>query len=205
MWGSAPNLNTARYALGVATAPCSVPSMAMCLYAIGGCDSNGNNLASVESYDPSSGLAGSWTTSTPSLIRGRGYPDAAAAPCPSSNPPSPSNDLCLYIAGGIDGSTHPESVLSETEYYAAGTPTAVTLTRARARRSDSHLVVSWRLSVRSGVVGFTVYAAGHELTHRLVPVHASSRYHVALRTERRGRVTIHVLLRGGSWAIVPVR
>jgi hypothetical protein len=195
----ANGLTTARGDLAATTGPCpgtsGLTTAKQCLYAIGGW----TIMSDVEYEDPSTATP-SWTTMTNNLNTAREYLGTTTAPCPGSSGLA-TGQLCLYALGGDDGSNH---TLASVEFEDPSmTPTISLLTRVHVARYASHLVVSWRLADRSGVVGFNIYAARHRLNRQFIPVHASATYHVTLRPATRGHVAIRVYLRSGSFVSVP--
>lgn len=111
-WTPRANLPTARYFLAAAAAPCPNDaawpggwwghSAETCIYAIGGKNAGGSQLAAVEVYHP---RTDTWNTAT-GLPTARDTLAAATAPCPSAqssgagkaHPPK----TCVYAIGGYN-------------------------------------------------------------------------------------------------------
>jgi hypothetical protein len=92
-WSTLPPLPTARDSLATAAAPCPAGQAGTCVYAIGGYDTVGNFVNTVEAYNP---RTNAWSTLT-AMTTAREALTAAAAPCPPSQA-----GTCLYAVGGLD-------------------------------------------------------------------------------------------------------
>ena len=123
------SLNQARSQLAAVTAPCPassppVPSTHVCIYAVGGEATSTSQLGSVEYYDPSSGVDGSWETLGTLLHVPQAFIGGAAAPCPSVSPPISSTDTCVYAIGGEAQTFLGFAILNSVEYYDPNTGTS---------------------------------------------------------------------------------
>jgi hypothetical protein len=196
------SLNITRPAVGATTGPCpgstGLTSAPQCIYAVGG--DSGGATNTVEYLDPSA-TTPAWTMMTEQMNTARNYPGVPTAPCPGTSGLATARQ-CLYAMGGSSGNMYLRSV----EYEDPGAlPTIAPLIHVHVSRFGHGLTVSWRLGLadRSGVLGFTVYAGHHALTHRLIPVHASPRYVVTVRPHGQGHISVHIVLTGGKQFIIP--
>lgn len=124
-WTLMPNgLAPPRELLGGSSGPCpgtsGLSTAPQCIYAIGG-DASGSVVNGVQSYDPSSGSGGVWTSLTDSLNSARGEAPSTSAPCPGSGGLI-TDSQCIYTVSGWDGAWVPGY-----EYYspASATPSLV--------------------------------------------------------------------------------
>lgn len=131
-WTAEPSMTTGRNQLSSATAPCWNQSGSTCVYALGGTDSSGVFLSSVEMFDPStsawSEAPGLPTPGAPANYLGRSQLAAAVAPCSEAT-----TQTCLYAVGGYNMALY--SLFSVEMFNpATGTWTSVaSLTTARSR------------------------------------------------------------------------
>ncbi|MFD4625417.1 Kelch repeat-containing protein [Streptomyces sp. NPDC058475] len=92
-WSRVASLNTARYTLGVSTAPCPRGQKGTCIYAVGGNSGSGAvGVGVVESYNPATNA---WSR-VASLNTARFAFGASTAPCPQGQ-----TGTCVYAAGGL--------------------------------------------------------------------------------------------------------
>jgi len=131
-WTSVAPLSTGRAQLAAASGPCLTSSSETCIYAIGGADSGGTFLNSVEVYSP---YANTWSSGptlptpyAPPNFLGRAQLTAASGPCFNAL-----SETCVYAVGGYNPSLYQ---LSSVEMLnpATGTWTpAASLNVARSR------------------------------------------------------------------------
>lgn len=59
----------------------------------------------------------------------------------------------------------------------SGGATAVRVTRFAGQRAGGTVRFTWHVGTNVGIAGFNLYASGHRLNLRLIPVHHSRTYH----------------------------
>jgi len=114
VWQTLPSNPTARGPLAGATAPCTRDRHRACVYAIGGNNTSGVPVNTVEAYSPATNI---WAT-LPSMPTAREALAATTAPCPHAR-----RDACVYAIGGSNGT----SVKKTVEAYRPATNTWATL------------------------------------------------------------------------------
>lgn len=104
-WSAVSSMTTGRAQLGAARARCIGDTTKSCLYAIGGVDSSGQFLDSVEIYDPSTNTWSSGpplpTPNAPANYPGRAQLAAGTGPCFGRL-----SQTCVYVAGGYNAALY---------------------------------------------------------------------------------------------------
>ncbi|MFD4244516.1 kelch repeat-containing protein [Streptomyces sp. NPDC058525] len=97
-WATLAPLQTARFNHAGTAAPCpgGLGLKGTCVYAIGGATTGTPELASVEVYSP---ILNAWQY-IPDMPTARTEASAATAPCPDGM-----SDGCVYVLGGLNGTT----------------------------------------------------------------------------------------------------
>ncbi|WP_460070455.1 Kelch repeat-containing protein [Streptomyces sp. YKOK-I1] len=143
-WTTLASLPTARYALGAAAAPCPPGQKGTCVYAVGGIDSRGRYLGTVESYNPATRA---WST-VASLPVPRGALGVAATTCPPGQ-----TGTCVYAVTGLNNG----GALADAESYNPASGFWTTLPSAPTRRYSAAAAA---LPCPPGENGNCVYVVG---------------------------------------------
>ena len=75
-------------------------------------------------------------------------------------------------------------------------PTVSRISRVKAHRNGSMLLVTWRVSEPAGIAGFNVFARQHRLNRLIVRVHRSRNYRYLVRGARAGPFHVEPVLAG---------
>jgi hypothetical protein len=101
VWSGVASMKTGRADAGVTSGPCEAAPTRTCLYAIGGSDAGNVFVASVESFDPTTGkwsaVASLPTPGAPPSFLGRAQFAAASGPCFTNT-----TQICVYAVGGYN-------------------------------------------------------------------------------------------------------
>lgn len=99
----------------------------------------------------------------------------------------------LTSAVGINTSGTPSIVIG---YVASTTPAFVS--HISVRHHGHSVIIRWRSAIRSGVVGFEIYADQRRLDRRIIPIHRSSAYCYTVRGPVPGALSLRVLFADGQ-------
>jgi hypothetical protein len=147
VWQTLPSTPTARAPLAGATAPCPHALHRTCVYAIGGNNTSGVAVNTVEAYSPATNI---WAT-LPSMPTARSAPAGATAPCPHAR-----HRTCVYAIGGYSS---PGVAVNTVEAYSPATNTWATLPSLPTARY--YLAGATAPCPRGhGLAGTCVYAIG---------------------------------------------
>src|SRR5581483_10152143 len=131
-WTSVASLSIGRYQSGASAGPCLSDQTKTCVYAVGGTDSDGSFLNSVEVFNPASDAWGTGPTvptpNAPSNFTGRSQLATAAGPCFTDTA-----QTCIYAIGGYNQALYNLATVEMLNPSTGTWTNAASLNTARSR------------------------------------------------------------------------